>query len=77
MYETISYIVGIVGAVWGIAAFVYRPDLKELTSTVKEISDLLHETREDYVLRSDCKDRCGEFKSSLVRIETKLNNGKQ
>lgn len=57
-------------------AFVYRPNLKELTSTVKEISDLLHETREDYVLRSDCKDRCGEFRYSLVRIEHKLDNGK-
>lgn len=73
MYETVSYIVGIVGAVWGIAAFFYRPDLKELTSTVKEISDLLHDTREDYVLRSDCKDKCIEFRASLTRIENKLD----
>lgn len=74
MYETISYIVGIVGAVWGIAAFVYRPNLKELTASVKEIADLLHDTREDYMLRSDCKDKCMEFRASLNRIETKLDS---
>lgn len=74
MLESISYIVGIVGAVWGIAAFVYRPNLKELTASVKEIADLLHDTREDYVLRSDCKDKCMEFRASLNRIETKLDS---
>lgn len=74
MLESISYIVGIVGAVWGIAAFVYRPNLKELTASVKEIADLLHDTREDYMLRSDCKDRCMEFRASLNRIETKLDS---
>lgn len=74
MYETISYIVGIIGAVWGIAAFVYRPNLKELTASVKEIADLLHDTREDYMLRSDCKDKCMEFRASLNRIETKLDS---
>ena len=74
MLESISYIVGIVGAVWGIAAFVYRPNLKELTASVKEIADLLHDTREDYMLRSDCKDKCMEFKASLNRIETKLDS---
>lgn len=74
MLESISYIVGIVGAVWGIAAFVYRPNLKELTASVKEIADLLHDTREDYMLRSDCKDKCMEFRASLNRIETKLDN---
>lgn len=74
MLESISYIVGIVGAVWGIAAFVYRPNLKELTASVKEIADLLHDTREDYMLRSDCKDKCMEFRASLNRIETKLDS---
>lgn len=74
MLESISYIVGIVGAVWGIAAFVYRPNLKELTVSVKEIADLLHDTREDYMLRSDCKDKCMEFRASLNRIETKLDS---
>lgn len=74
MLESISYIVGIVGAVWGIAAFVYRPNLKELTASVKEIADLLHDTREDYMLRSDCKDKCVEFRASLNRIETKLDS---
>lgn len=74
MFESISYIVGIVGAVWGIAAFVYRPNLKELTASVKEIADLLHDTREDYMLRSDCKDKCMEFRASLNRIETKLDS---
>lgn len=74
MLESISYIVGIVGAVWGIAAFVYRPNLKELTASVKEIADLLHDTREDYMLRSDCKDKCIEFRASLNRIETKLDS---
>lgn len=74
MLESISYIVGIVGAVWGIAAFIYRPNLKELTASVKEIADLLHDTREDYMLRSDCKDKCMEFRASLNRIETKLDS---
>ena len=74
MLESISYIVGIVGAVWGIAAFVYRPNIKELTASVKEIADLLHDTREDYMLRSDCKDKCMEFRASLNRIETKLDS---
>lgn len=74
MLESISYIAGIVGAVWGIAAFVYRPNLKELTASVKEIADLLHDTREDYMLRSDCKDKCMEFRASLNRIETKLDS---
>lgn len=74
MFESISYIVGIVGAVWGIAAFVYRPNLKELTASVKEIADLLHDTREDYMLRPDCKDKCMEFRASLNRIETKLDS---
>mgnify|MGYP003233309130 FL=1 len=74
MLESISYIVGIVGAVWGIAAFVYRPHLKELTASVKEIADLLHDTREDYMLRADCKDKCMEFRASLNRIETKLDS---
>lgn len=74
MLGSISYIVGIVGAVWGIAAFVYRPNLKELTASVKEIADLLHDTREDYMLRSDCKDKCMEFRASLNRIETKLDS---
>lgn len=74
MLESISYIVGIVGAVWGIAAFVYRPNLKELTASVKEIADLLHDTREDYMLRSDCKDKCMDFRASLNRIETKLDS---
>lgn len=74
MLESISYTVGIVGAVWGIAAFVYRPNLKELTASVKEIADLLHDTREDYMLRSDCKDKCMEFRASLNRIETKLDS---
>lgn len=74
MLESISYIVGIVGAVWGIAAFVYRPNLKELTASVKEIADLLHDTREDYMLRSDCKDKCMEFRAFLNRIETKLDS---
>lgn len=74
MLESISYIVGIVGAVWGIAAFVYRPNLKELTASVKEIANLLHDTREDYMLRSDCKDKCMEFRASLHRIETKLDS---
>lgn len=74
MLESISYIVGIVGAVWGIAAFVYRPNLKELTASVKEIADLLHDTREDYMMRSDCKDKCMEFRASLNRIETKLDS---
>ena len=74
MLESISYIVGIVGAVWGIAAFVYRPNLKELTASVKEIADLLHDTREDYMLRSDCKDKCMELRASLNRIETKLDS---
>lgn len=73
MLESISYIVGIVGAVWGIAAFIYRPNLKELTASVKEIADLLHDTREDYMLRSDCKDKCMEFRASLTRIENKLD----
>lgn len=54
MLNDISIIFGIVGVTFGVATWLNRPDLGEIKTSLKEIAQLLRETREDYVTKEDC-----------------------
>lgn len=54
MLNDISVILGIVGVTFGVATWLNRPDLGEIKTSLKEIAQLLRETREDYVTKEDC-----------------------
>lgn len=54
MLNDISIMLGIVGVTFGVATWLNRPDLGEIKTSLKEIAQLLRETREDYVTKEDC-----------------------
>ena len=54
MLNDISTILGIVGVTFGVATWLNRPDLGEIKTSLREIAQLLRETREDYVTKKDC-----------------------
>lgn len=58
MLNDISIILGIVGVTFGVATWLNRPDLGEIKTSLKEIAQLLRETREDYVTKEDCNRHC-------------------
>lgn len=57
MLNDISTILGIVGVTFGVATWLNRPDLGEIKTSLKEIAQLLRETREDYVTKKECNMR--------------------
>lgn len=57
MLNDISIILGIVGVTFGVATWLNRPDLGEIKTSLKEIAQLLRETREDYVTKKECNMR--------------------
>ena len=54
MLNDISTILGIIGVTFGVATWLNRPDLGEIKTSLREIAQLLRETREEYVTKRDC-----------------------